>query len=90
MQDVCISLDLSDATTLPASVRKLLRVVAAVPRMERCIGDICEVVFKQGGAYLPQALSGCSDPNRVPEVSTGERQHFCFTALVGKKERQER
>ncbi|MEW5316929.1 MAG: hypothetical protein WDW38_008268 [Sanguina aurantia] len=71
LQDVCISLDLSDATTLPASVRKLLRVVAAVPRMERCIGDICEVVFKQGAGYLPQALSGCSDPNRVPEALGG-------------------
>ncbi|MEW5300295.1 MAG: hypothetical protein WDW36_003235 [Sanguina aurantia] len=59
VQAACISLELSDATTLPASVRKLLRVVAAVPRMEKCIGGICE------------ALSGCSDPNRVPEALGG-------------------
>ncbi|KAG2450781.1 hypothetical protein HYH02_004618 [Chlamydomonas schloesseri] len=68
MQDVCIELDLSDATTLPAAVRKTLRVVDAAPRMEAFIAAVCEAVYKRGAAFVPPHIDGTTDPNRVLEV----------------------
>jgi hypothetical protein len=41
LQDVCIELDVGDATTLVTAVRKLMRVVSAVPRMEAFIAEVC-------------------------------------------------
>lgn len=64
-QDVCIELDLSDATTLPAAVRKTLRVVDAAPRMEGFIAAVCEAVYKRGAAFVPPHIDGTTDPNRV-------------------------
>ena len=43
MQDVCISLEVADPTSLPAAITKLLRVVATLPRLERFVGEVCEV-----------------------------------------------
>ena len=43
MQDVCISLEVTDPTSLPAAVSKLLRVIASLPRLERFVGEVCEV-----------------------------------------------
>ncbi|GFH06263.1 uncharacterized protein HaLaN_00865, partial [Haematococcus lacustris] len=40
VQDVCIELDVSDVTALTTHLRKLLRVVSAVPRMEAFIGEV--------------------------------------------------
>eukprot|EP00198_Chlamydomonas_reinhardtii_P002392 XP_001691728.1 predicted protein [Chlamydomonas reinhardtii] len=68
VQDVCIELDLSDATTLPAAVRKTLRVVDAAPRMEGFIAAVCEAVYKRGAAFVPPHIDGTTDPNRVLEV----------------------
>ena len=43
LQDVCISLEVADPTSLPAAITKLLRVVATLPRLERFVGEVCEV-----------------------------------------------
>lgn len=43
VQDVCIDLEVADPTSLPAAISKLLRVVATLPRLERFVGDVCEV-----------------------------------------------
>ncbi|KAJ9515477.1 hypothetical protein QJQ45_016477 [Haematococcus lacustris] len=58
VQDVCIELDVSDVTALITHLRKLLRVVSAVPRMEAFIGEVCEAVYTKGSALLPQAMQG--------------------------------
>ncbi|PNH02559.1 hypothetical protein TSOC_011452 [Tetrabaena socialis] len=68
VQDLCVELDLSDATTLPAALRKTLRVVGAVPRMEAFIGAVCESVYRAGAAFVPPHLEGCTDPSKVLEV----------------------
>lgn len=44
-QDVCVELEVRDATSLPAAVRSMMRVVSAAPRMERWIGDVCQAVY---------------------------------------------
>ncbi len=43
MQDVCISLEVADPTSLPAAVSKVLRAVATLPRLERFVGEVCQV-----------------------------------------------
>ena len=43
MQDVCISLEVADPTSLPAAISKVLRVIATLPRLERFVGEVCEV-----------------------------------------------
>ncbi|EFJ49191.1 hypothetical protein VOLCADRAFT_117327 [Volvox carteri f. nagariensis] len=68
VQDVCIELDIRDATTLPAAVRKTLRVVGAVPRMEAFIGAVCERVYIKGAPFVPPHIDGTTDPSRVLEV----------------------
>ncbi|GIL44765.1 hypothetical protein Vafri_2272 [Volvox africanus] len=68
VQDVCIELDLRDATALPAAVRKTLRVVGAVPRMEAFIGAVCERVYLKGAPFVPPHIDGTTDPSRVLEV----------------------
>lgn len=64
MQDVCIDLEVADPTSLPAAISKLLRVVATLPRLERFVGDVCEVT-----AHVPQleALSN-ADPACRPSL----------------------
>ena len=42
-QEVCITLEVADPTSLPAAITKLLRVVATLPRLERFVGEVCEV-----------------------------------------------
>ncbi|GLC33253.1 hypothetical protein PLESTM_000040900 [Pleodorina starrii] len=68
VQDVCIELDVRDATTLPAAVRKTLRVVGAVPRMEAFIGAVCDRVYVKGAPFVPPHIDGTTDPSRVLEV----------------------
>lgn len=34
-------------------------------------GDICEVVYRQGQAFVPPHIDGSTDPTRVPEVLGG-------------------
>jgi len=43
MQDVCISLEVADPTSLSAAISKVLRVIATLPRLERFVGEVCEV-----------------------------------------------
>ena len=66
-QDVAIALEVPDATTTPAAVAKLLRVVASMPRLEAFVGQVCEVRRHMGlpigglCMQLPCGLTGiCS------------------------------
>ena len=68
VQDACVRLDLSDPFALPAAVAKLLRVVAAVPRMENFIGSVCEVVLREGTVHLPHDVAFAPEPSHVPAV----------------------
>ena len=43
LQDVCIALELPDAMQLPSALRDLLQAVATIPKLERFVGDVCEV-----------------------------------------------
>ena len=42
-------MDITDATGLPAAVRKMLQVVSAAPRMETWIGQVCEALYGNSG-----------------------------------------
>ena len=68
VQDTCVRLDLADPFALPAAVAKLLRVVAAVPRMENFIGNVCEVVLREGTVHLPHDMAFAPEPSHVPAV----------------------
>ncbi|GMH32940.1 hypothetical protein BSKO_00774 [Bryopsis sp. KO-2023] len=70
LQDVCVSLDLNDATRLPSSILKLVRVVESLPQLEAFVGKVCEVVFKSGAMFLPQNACA-SDPCIIPNVLRG-------------------
>lgn len=50
VKEVCRVLNLTDITRITPSLEKLCRVVAAVPRMEKFIRDVCGFVFLSGGA----------------------------------------
>jgi hypothetical protein len=52
-QDVCIELDLGDATQLPGCVRKLMRVVSAAPRMEAFIAEASAPALAPARRLLP-------------------------------------
>lgn len=66
VKEVCRVLNLTDITLITPSLEKLCRVVAAVPRMERFIRDVCGFVFlnvddanedSKSGFELEQVLS---------------------------------
>eukprot|EP00798_Chlamydomonas_sp_ICE-L_P019229 gene19229-25854_t len=91
VQDICIELDVSDATSLPATTRKLMRVMAAAPRMETFIAEVCEQVYNAGAAFVPPALQGRSDPGQVigilaywmESMAEGEKMRHLMTAIAG-------
>eukprot|EP00898_Chlorokybus_atmophyticus_P005132 jgi/Chlat1/561/Chrsp103S01134 len=68
LQDACRLLELHDVFHLNAAVAKLLRVMAAVPRMEKFIGDVCQVVFEEGHQYS-KAMN--VEPAEAPRVLKG-------------------
>jgi hypothetical protein len=68
LQDACIALELEDATRLPAALHRLLRVVAAVPRLERFVADVCQV-----GCTLPEARQ-CSCGTRGKRERERQRE----------------
>eukprot|EP00803_Ostreobium_quekettii_P000784 evm.model.scf_855.2 EVM.evm.TU.scf_855.2 scf_855:24944-33980(+) len=63
VQDVCICLDLDDATHLKPAVLKVLRVVDALPRLEAFVAEVCEIVL---GRTAPCAAASACDPSQVP------------------------
>ncbi|KAL0019238.1 hypothetical protein WJX79_004955 [Trebouxia sp. C0005] len=67
VQDVCISLEVADPTSLPAAISKVLRVLATLPRLERFVGEVCEAVYRQGQQFVPEAHAR-QDPASVPDV----------------------
>ena len=54
---------------LESGVAKLLRVMRAVPRMERFIAEVSEVVFVDGAAHVHEHVG--RDPHQVPTVLKG-------------------
>ena len=75
VQDACIALDVGDATALPSSVYRLLRVIAAVPDLERFMDSVCETIFTRDASLLPGNLRS-RDPATVPQVCLVN--HFVF------------
>lgn len=69
VQDICIQLELDDVGLLESGVAKLLRVMRAVPRMERFIAEVSEVVFVDGAAHVHEHVG--RDPHQVPTVLKG-------------------
>ena len=68
VQDACIKVELDDPTLLSQSMAKLLRIVAAVPKMERFVGAVCEAVLQDGVNFIPQDVREIPDPKEVPRV----------------------
>ncbi|TYZ61057.1 hypothetical protein PybrP1_002662 [[Pythium] brassicae (nom. inval.)] len=64
VKEVCRVLNLTDITRISPSLEKLCRVVAAVPRMEKFIRDVCGFVFLSGAT--PAADGTGADPDADP------------------------
>lgn len=58
---------MGDATLLVPSVRKLLRVVSTVPRLEAFVSATCQAVIQDGAEFL-RADANVANPQRVPEL----------------------
>jgi len=71
IQDACVRLDIGDMYSLSSAIAKLLRVVAAVPRMEAFIGSVCETVLKDGHPFLPPAVQAAPEPHHIPQALKG-------------------
>ena len=73
LKDVCRALGLGDAATILPSLRKMQRVLTAVPRMEKFIRDVCAFVFMHADKAgrlrpLPKTASGAaSQPQQLIE-----------------------
>lgn len=63
LQDVAIALEVPDATTVPAAVAKLVRVVASLPRLEAFVGQVCEV-RQHMGCQVVDRNCGCHVADR--------------------------
>ena len=68
VQNACLKLELGDPTVLSQSVAKVLRIVAAVPRMERFVGAVCEVSLQDGVTFIPKGVKGQPEPKDVPRI----------------------
>ncbi|KAG6553209.1 hypothetical protein Mapa_005269 [Marchantia paleacea] len=70
MQDVCCKLKISDPVRITDAIDSLLKVVAAVPRMESFIDNVCEVVFNEGYMFLTREnpRSAQQTPEAIPEI----------------------
>ncbi|BDA41633.1 hypothetical protein COCOBI_02-4140 [Coccomyxa sp. Obi] len=55
VQRVCLALGAADATDAPARAADLQRALAALPRLERFVTDVCEVVFRRGKHLTQEA-----------------------------------
>lgn len=82
IQDVCISLEVADPTSLPAAISKVLRVVATLPRLERFVGDVCEVTpFVCSTHHIPKLpLSVTAYKLGAGMAATNLNQRFAFVA----------
>ncbi|GAQ77621.1 hypothetical protein KFL_000010700 [Klebsormidium nitens] len=72
LQDVCIQVEAAELSQLTSSVDKMLRVMAAVPKMERFISDVCSIVFLEGPP--PNSSNGSNgqrSPDAVPSILRG-------------------
>ena len=49
LKELCVELEMSDATALAPAVRKLKRVVVAVPPLEDFTRRVCDIVSSHGG-----------------------------------------
>ena len=94
VQDACLKVELSDPTVLSQSLAKLLRIVAAVPRMERFVGAVCEVSLQDGINFIPKDIKNMPEPKDVPRIlqhwlSELKKLHdlqLLHTGLVGELE----
>ena len=68
VQDACLKVELGDPTSLSQSLAKLLRIVAAVPRMERFVGAVCEITLQDGISFAPKDVKGSPEPKDVPRI----------------------
>lgn len=84
VQDVCVVLQLRDATLLVPSLRKMAAVVGAIPRMQAFVAQVCEVVLYRGLTNVPPELHGNLDPGAVPRVL----EHWLALLQQGEQLRQ--
>lgn len=77
-QDACIALDMTEAVSLPSAVYRLLRVVNAVPEMERFVEGVCDSVFRHGVALLPATVQD-RKPDAVLQVCVASRDSLVVT-----------
>eukprot|EP00775_Hariotina_reticulata_P013264 gene13264-13394_t len=68
VQDVCVVLELKDATLLVPNLRKMSAVMGAIPRLEAFVAQVCELCFRQGLMYVPEELVQDLNPGAVPKV----------------------
>ena len=78
LQDVCRLLELSDPDDVSSTLAKLLRVIGAVPRMERFVTDVCDTVF--GSEFGRVDVS-----RRVPDTVVPTLRSWIDTMYEGKR-----
>ena len=61
LQDACRELEVSDVSLIAPSIRKMAKVMEAVPRMEGFIRDVCSFVFMHHRGHLRNERSTLED-----------------------------
>lgn len=77
MQDVSISLEVADPTSLPAAITKLLRVVATLPRLERFVGEVCEVTPAFSALLYLQEICAIDSADVSWQLLASADEHHC-------------
>ncbi|CAM6099434.1 unnamed protein product [Calypogeia fissa] len=68
-KDICTQLKVADPIRITGAIDGLLKVVAAVPRMEKFIEQVCDIVFNGGATML--ARDSFIDTQETPEAVPG-------------------
>ena len=91
LQDVCIKFEIRDVRVLPIAVVRCLKVVAAIPQLEKFVTDVCEVVFDQEGGHETDGAGGersggapamLNNPMAVPILLKNWRMQLHERALL--------
>lgn len=73
LQDVCVVLELRDATLLVPNLRKMSAVLGAIPRLEAFVAQVSGTLWTDRSARVWQMLLTC----RQPAAAAAAMTHLC-------------
>jgi hypothetical protein len=62
------TLDCPDILELPKISRQLQRSLTSIPALQNFVDTVCQVVFRQGSAFVPWSLRSREEPSDVPAI----------------------